>query len=155
RRADCRLPSTERRRLGDVPRGIGSSSRSEGLVGALVRRQQRLRRRRPGDGAREHRRRLEEGGHLDRAALAKRSQSGDGRLDRRGRESLMRTVIFGGATTLDGYFARVDHSTDWILWSDEIARTIAAIWKRVDTCVMGRKTYEVGLQKGHWDSLPM
>jgi dihydrofolate reductase len=66
----------------------------------------------------------------------------------------MRKVIFGGASSLDGYFARADHSTDWILWNDEVAAAIAAIWKRIDTCVMGRKTYETGLSKGHWEKLP-
>lgn len=66
----------------------------------------------------------------------------------------MRTVIFGGASTVDNYFARSDQSTDWIRWSDEVAAAIAALWSRIDTVVMGRKTYEVGLRQGHWDTIP-
>ena len=66
----------------------------------------------------------------------------------------MRKVILGGASSLDSYFARADHSTDWIRWTDEVAAAVAEIWGRIDTCVMGRKTYEVGLRKGHWETLP-
>ncbi|HJZ87714.1 MAG TPA: hypothetical protein VKN99_21210 [Polyangia bacterium] len=66
----------------------------------------------------------------------------------------MRKVIFGGASSLDSYFTGPDGSTDWIRWSDELATAIAEVWKRVDTCVMGRKTYEIGLRKGHWETLP-
>ena len=29
----------------------------------------------------------------------------------------MRKVVFGGANSLDNYFARKDHSTDWLKWS--------------------------------------
>jgi hypothetical protein len=36
----------------------------------------------------------------------------------------MRKVIFGGATTLDGDFARLDVSVDWLMWSDGTARIL-------------------------------
>jgi dihydrofolate reductase len=55
----------------------------------------------------------------------------------------MRKVIFGGATTLDGYFARLDDSVDWLMWSDEAARIMAGYWKNIDAILIGRKTYEV------------
>jgi dihydrofolate reductase len=55
----------------------------------------------------------------------------------------MRKVIFGGATTLDGYFARLDDSVDWLMWSDEAARILTDYWKNIDTILIGRKTYEV------------
>jgi dihydrofolate reductase len=55
----------------------------------------------------------------------------------------MRKVIFGGATTLDGYFARLDGSVDWLMWSDEAARIMADYWKNIDTILIGRKTYDV------------
>lgn len=58
----------------------------------------------------------------------------------------MRSVIFGGANSLDNYFARKDDAVDWLIWSDEAAEFISDYWKRFDTVVMGRKTYEVGLR---------
>lgn len=55
----------------------------------------------------------------------------------------MRKVTYGGATTLDGYFARADDTVDWLMWSDEAARIMADYWKNVDTILIGRRTYEV------------
>jgi dihydrofolate reductase len=55
----------------------------------------------------------------------------------------MRKVIFGGATTLDGYFARKDDSVDWLMWSNEAARLMTDYWKNIDTILIGRKTYDV------------
>jgi dihydrofolate reductase len=60
----------------------------------------------------------------------------------------VRKVIFGGATTLDNYFARKDHAVDWLLWDDEIAAIVAGYWNTFDTMVMGRKTYEVMQRSG-------
>ena len=60
----------------------------------------------------------------------------------------MRTVIFGGANSLDNYFARPDGGVDWLLWNDEAAAVTKETWKTVDTMIMGRKTYEVGAQDG-------
>jgi dihydrofolate reductase len=58
----------------------------------------------------------------------------------------MRKVIFGGANSLDGYFARKDHSVDWLIWSDDVAELMKGFWPRFDCMVMGRKTYEVSLK---------
>ena len=55
----------------------------------------------------------------------------------------MRKVIFGGANSLDGYFARKDDSVDWLIWSDEVAEIMNDLWPRLDCMLMGRKTYEV------------
>jgi dihydrofolate reductase len=60
----------------------------------------------------------------------------------------MRKVTFGGANSLDNYFARTDHAMDWLLWSDEAAAVMADYWKTIDTVLMGRKTYEVALRSG-------
>ena len=57
-----------------------------------------------------------------------------------------RKVTFGGACSLDGFFARKDNSVDWLMWSDEAGEIMQNYWKTVDTVVMGRKTYEVGLK---------
>ena len=58
----------------------------------------------------------------------------------------MRKVTFGGANSLDNYFAREDHGLDWLMWSSEVSAVMADFWKRIDTILMGRKTYEVGLR---------
>jgi dihydrofolate reductase len=60
----------------------------------------------------------------------------------------MRKVTFGGANSLDNYLARTDHAVDWLLWSDEAYAVMADYWKTIDTVLMGRKTYEVALQRG-------
>ncbi|MEP6819683.1 MAG: dihydrofolate reductase family protein [bacterium] len=60
----------------------------------------------------------------------------------------MRKVTFGGANSLDNYFARKDDSVDWLMWSNEAATVMKDFWKTIDTVVMGRKTYEVALRMG-------
>jgi dihydrofolate reductase len=58
----------------------------------------------------------------------------------------MRKVTFGGAPSLDGYFARKDDTVDWLMWSKEAATIMSGYWKTIDTIVMGRKTYEAALK---------
>lgn len=60
----------------------------------------------------------------------------------------MRKVTFGGANSLDNYFARKDDAVDWLLWGEEVSAITAAFWKTIDTVVMGRRTYEVALRSG-------
>ena len=60
----------------------------------------------------------------------------------------MRKVTFGGANSLDNFFARKDDAVDWLLWSDEAAAIMKDYWKTIDTVVMGRRTYEVALKSG-------
>lgn len=60
----------------------------------------------------------------------------------------MRKVIFGGANSLDNFFARKDGGMDWLLWSDEVTELMNEFWPRVDCIVMGRKTYEVAMAGG-------
>ncbi len=59
---------------------------------------------------------------------------------------IMRKVIFGGANSLDNYFAREDGSVDWLIWSDEAAELMKDFWPRFDTIVMGRKTYDTAMK---------
>lgn len=68
----------------------------------------------------------------------------------------MRKVTFGGAPSLDGYFARKNDAVDWLLWSREAREIMSSYWETIDTIVMGRKTYEVGrkLNKGKKDLYP-
>jgi dihydrofolate reductase len=60
----------------------------------------------------------------------------------------VRKVTFGGANSLDNYFARKDDSVDWLMWSNEAASVMKDFWKTIDTVVMGRRTYEVALRMG-------
>jgi dihydrofolate reductase len=66
----------------------------------------------------------------------------------------MRKVTFGGASSFDGYFARKDHSVDWLMWSNEAASMMTDYWKTIDTILMGRKTYEVGVKMSKGKSNP-
>jgi dihydrofolate reductase len=59
----------------------------------------------------------------------------------------VRKITFGGANSLDNYFARTDHAVDWLLWSDEAAAVMGDYWKTIDTVLMGRRTYEVALRQ--------
>ena len=63
----------------------------------------------------------------------------------------MRKVTFGGAPSLDNYFARKNHAVDWLMWSKEAAGIMGEYWKTIDTVVMGRKTYEAArkMSKGN------
>lgn len=61
----------------------------------------------------------------------------------------MRKVVFGGANSLDNYFARKDDAIDWLLWSDEVGEIMADYFKTFDTIVMGRRTFEVAIASGH------
>ena len=68
----------------------------------------------------------------------------------------MRKVVFGGANSLDNYFARKDDAVDWLMWNDEVAEIMADYFKTFDTIVMGRRTYEVavGQSKGGGGAYP-
>jgi dihydrofolate reductase len=66
----------------------------------------------------------------------------------------MRKVTFGGAPSLDNYFARADGGVDWLMWSDEAAELMGDYWKTIDTVVMGRKTYEAALEMTKGKSNP-
>jgi dihydrofolate reductase len=66
----------------------------------------------------------------------------------------MRKVTFGGANSLDNYFARLDDGIDWLMWSDEAAEIMREYWKNIDTMLVGRKTYEVGLKISKGKSNP-
>ena len=54
----------------------------------------------------------------------------------------MRTVTFGGATSLDNFLARPDGGVDWLRWNDGAAEIMKTFWSSIDTVLMGRKTYE-------------
>jgi dihydrofolate reductase len=63
----------------------------------------------------------------------------------------MRKVTFGGACSLDNFFARKDDSVDWLMWTDEVNKIMESYWATIDTMVMGRRTYEVALRTAGGD----
>ena len=65
----------------------------------------------------------------------------------------MRKITFGVATSLDNYLARTDDAVDWLMPSPEAAAVLADYWKRIDTILMGRKTYDVALRHGNGEAV--
>jgi dihydrofolate reductase len=55
-------------------------------------------------------------------------------------------VTFGCANSLDNFIAREEGSYDWILWDEEVGEIMKDYWPKIDTLVMGRKTYDVAKQ---------
>ena len=58
----------------------------------------------------------------------------------------MRTVTYGAACSLDGFIAATDGALDWLHFSRDVEAFNAAYWTTVDTVLMGRKTWDVGLE---------
>ena len=56
----------------------------------------------------------------------------------------MRKIILGLGTSLDGYIARPDGSVDFLFMPKDYS--MGPFFKTIDTALMGRKTYEVGLK---------
>ena len=58
----------------------------------------------------------------------------------------MRKLTFGGANSLDNFIARKDGAVDWLMWGDEAAAVMKDFWQKIDTVLIGRKSYEAGLK---------
>jgi dihydrofolate reductase len=58
----------------------------------------------------------------------------------------MRRVVYRVATSIDGYIAGPGGEIDWIV--NDPAVDLAAVYKSVDTVLLGRRTYELTLQPG-------
>jgi len=56
----------------------------------------------------------------------------------------MRKIVLGLGISLDGYIARPDGSVDFLFMPKDYS--MGPFFKTVDTALMGRKTYEVGLR---------
>ena len=59
----------------------------------------------------------------------------------------MRKVIFGGANSLDNFFARKDGSVDWLMFSEDVQQLMADMWPRIDVMLMGRKTWQTSQEQ--------
>jgi len=60
----------------------------------------------------------------------------------------MRTITYGGACSLDMYLADRNDGVDWLMWGDDVGAITGAYWEKVDTLLMGRRTYEIAMQRG-------
>src|SRR5437899_2827395 len=60
--------------------------------------------------------------------------------------SAYRKVIAGLGISLDGYIARPDGSVDFLFMPKDYS--MGPFFKTIDTCVLGRKTYDDGLKMG-------
>lgn len=58
----------------------------------------------------------------------------------------MRKVILALGLSIDGYIARLDGSVDFLFMPKDYS--MAPLFSRIDTVIMGRKTYEVGKAMG-------
>jgi putative acetyltransferase len=68
--------------------------------------------------------------------------------------SHMRTVTYGGATSLDMFIAGPGETVDWIVWSEDVQKILAEYWATIDTVLMGRKTYEFTAKGGGGGEMP-
>lgn len=57
----------------------------------------------------------------------------------------MRLVTCGAACSLDGFIARADGGVDWLVMTEDAQRVMAESWSRIDTVLMGRKTWEAAV----------
>jgi dihydrofolate reductase len=60
----------------------------------------------------------------------------------------VRKVTYGAACSLDGCIARRDGGVDWLLFTEDAKAVMADYWPRIDTILMGRKTWEVAARSG-------
>jgi dihydrofolate reductase len=54
----------------------------------------------------------------------------------------MRTVTYGAACSLDGFIVGPGGALDWLLYSKDVQAYMRDYWARLDTLVMGRKTWQ-------------
>jgi dihydrofolate reductase len=66
----------------------------------------------------------------------------------------MRKVIYGAACSLDGYITGPGGEIDWLHFSADVQSYMKSFWSRVDTILMGRKTYEFAAAQGSGGSMP-
>lgn len=66
----------------------------------------------------------------------------------------MRQVIYGGACSLDGYFAGRDGAIDWLHFSKDVEAIMAKSWAAIDTILVGRKTWDFTRAMGGGGEMP-
>lgn len=66
----------------------------------------------------------------------------------------MRKVIYGGACSLDGYFAGRDGAIDWLHYSKDVEDIMRKSWASIDTILLGRKTWDFARAMGGGGEMP-
>jgi dihydrofolate reductase len=66
----------------------------------------------------------------------------------------MRKVIYGGASSLDGFFTGPGGAMDWLHFSKDVEAVIAQSWANTDALLFGRKTWEGALAQGGGAAAP-
>jgi dihydrofolate reductase len=54
----------------------------------------------------------------------------------------MRKVIYGGASSLDGFFTDRNGGVDWLIYGKAVEAIMRQSWATTDTILLGRKTWE-------------
>jgi dihydrofolate reductase len=65
-----------------------------------------------------------------------------------------RKVIYGGACSLDGFFAGKDSAMDWLHYSKDVEEIMRKSWSTADTILMGRKTWDFAMAAGGGGEMP-
>ncbi|HET9512831.1 MAG TPA: dihydrofolate reductase family protein [Gemmatimonadales bacterium] len=60
----------------------------------------------------------------------------------------MRTVTYGAACSLDGFITGPGGAMDWLQFTRDAQQLIGEYWPKIDTILMGRKTWEVAAASG-------
>lgn len=60
----------------------------------------------------------------------------------------MRKIILGLGISIDGYIARPDGTFDFLFMPKDFMHEFSAFNASIDTCIMGRKTYDVAKAQG-------
>lgn len=60
----------------------------------------------------------------------------------------MRKTTYGAACSLDGFITGRDGDIGWIHFSKDVQAIMAEYWPRIDTILMGRKTWEFAAAAG-------
>ncbi len=66
----------------------------------------------------------------------------------------MSELVYYVASTLDGFIAHQDGSFDGFEWDDEVVSDFISDQSHFGTVLMGRKTYEIGLNEGKTNPYP-
>jgi dihydrofolate reductase len=66
----------------------------------------------------------------------------------------MRTVIYGGACSLDGFLTGPNGELDWLHFSKDVQSVIARSFAAADAILFGRKSWETAAASGQGGSAP-
>ena len=66
----------------------------------------------------------------------------------------MRTVIYGGACSLDGFVAGPGGAMDWLHFSKDVQAVMARSWAGADAVLFGRKTWQGAAARGGGGAMP-